>query len=75
MCNLPLPKNNRDYWEEKFNRNVERDHRDIGLLEADGWCVVTIWECELRKNPSDVMARILATGLLKIIIEDHDGPM
>ncbi len=64
ICDLPLPKNNREYWEEKFRRNVEKDARDVRMLESEGWHVVTVWECELKKDPDAVMARILATMFL-----------
>lgn len=64
ICDLPLPKNNREYWEEKFRRNMEKDARDVRMLESEGWHVVTVWECELKKDPDAVMARILATRLL-----------
>ncbi len=64
VCDLPLPKNNREYWEEKFRRNAEKDARDIRMLEEGGWRVVTVWECELKNDPDAVMARILATRFL-----------
>jgi DNA mismatch endonuclease (patch repair protein) len=48
-CDLPLPKANRDYWEAKFKRNVERDRSKVKELEALGWKVFVIWECELKK--------------------------
>jgi DNA mismatch endonuclease (patch repair protein) len=39
-----LPKANRDYWEPKLRRNVERDREvDVALQQA-GWRVVRIWE-------------------------------
>lgn len=40
VCNLPLPKSNVDFWRTKFERNVERDSRNIASLESDGWTVV-----------------------------------
>jgi DNA mismatch endonuclease (patch repair protein) len=45
-----VPKSNTGFWEEKFARNRERDARNVAALEADGWRVVTIWECELKKK-------------------------
>ncbi|MDR0513965.1 MAG: very short patch repair endonuclease [Coriobacteriaceae bacterium] len=48
-CKLPVPKSNREYWEEKFKRNVERDARKTRELEGLGWKVFVIWECELKK--------------------------
>ncbi len=42
-----IPKSNTKFWVEKFNRNVSRDVRSRELLEALGWRVLIIWECEL----------------------------
>ena len=47
-CNLPLPKNNTVFWEDKFKRNIERDAKKIYTLESEGWNVITIWECEIK---------------------------
>lgn len=38
------PKTNQPYWSPKLAKNVERDLRNTGLLEAAGWRVVRIWE-------------------------------
>jgi len=43
-----VPKANRDYWTAKIGRNRERDISHRAALEAAGWRVETIWECELR---------------------------
>ena len=37
-----------DFWQEKFASNVLRDQRNALALEAQGWEVLTVWECELR---------------------------
>lgn len=57
-CNLPMPKHNSEFWKEKFERNQERDRRDVAELESDGWTVITVWECEIKKDLSDVIQRI-----------------
>lgn len=49
-CNLPLPKSNVEFWISKFNRNVERDKLKTQGLEEIGWVVLTIWECEIKKD-------------------------
>ena len=41
-----MPKNNRDWWQAKLDRNVERDREKDALLERDGWLVVHVWEHE-----------------------------
>ena len=53
-CNLPLPKSNQEFWEAKFKRNVERDQRKIGELEALGWKTFVIWECELEATSTAI---------------------
>ena len=58
FCNLPLPKSHTDFWKEKFDRNVERDRIKTHELESMGWIVITVWECELKKNPEAVASRI-----------------
>ena len=40
------PKANADYWRTKITRNVVRDRANVAALEAAGWQVLTIWECE-----------------------------
>ena len=48
-CRLAsMPKTRKDFWIEKFNRNVARDAEKIRELEAMGWEAITIWECETR---------------------------
>jgi DNA mismatch endonuclease, patch repair protein len=44
----PKPATNSSFWEEKRQGNVERDERNRLALEADGWRVFVIWECETR---------------------------
>ena len=43
-----VPKQNRDYWVGKVERNRARDARSREALAALGWRVETIWECDLK---------------------------
>lgn len=49
-CDLPLPKTRRDFWQAKFERNRARDERCERELVEDGWTVLVVWECALRKG-------------------------
>ena len=49
-CNLPLPKSNLEYWSVKFEKNIERDERNLTLLQEQGWKVFVVWECQLKKK-------------------------
>ena len=41
-------KTNIEFWEAKIARNRHRDEVTTAHLEALGWTVITVWECELR---------------------------
>lgn len=43
-----LPRSRPEYWLPKLARNVERDRAALAALEAAGWRVLVLWECELR---------------------------
>jgi len=42
------PKTNIEFWETKIARNRHRDEVTTAHLEALGWHVITVWECELK---------------------------
>ncbi len=42
------PKSNREYWIPKIERNGTRDAKNIQSLEAKGWRVIIVWECETK---------------------------
>jgi DNA mismatch endonuclease (patch repair protein) len=42
------PKSNTEFWVGKFGRNTARDAIKQAQLEAEGWKVVVVWECDLK---------------------------
>jgi len=42
-----VPKSRTRFWNRKFQENVERDRQATRQLRAQGWRVLTVWECEL----------------------------
>ncbi|WP_352470390.1 very short patch repair endonuclease [Mesorhizobium sp. M0085] len=42
------PRTRAQFWQDKFARNVARDAAKRCQLEAAGWRVVEIWECEVK---------------------------
>ena len=44
------PKTRTAFWQKKFERNVERDRRNIVELESLGWNILVVWECETRNR-------------------------
>lgn len=43
-----MPKSRTDYWHPKLERNVQRDKEHIAALQAAGWDVLVVWECETK---------------------------
>ena len=57
--NYTVPKTNTDFWVAKVNRNRERDQEVWRKLEAKGWSVIIVWECQLKKaNLEETVARV-----------------
>ncbi len=54
-----MPKTNRDYWEAKIKRNLDRDKRTREELESAGWRMMTIWECDLEGGTREVSDHLL----------------
>ncbi len=59
-----LPKQNRGYWLAKVDRNRARDITHRAALNAQGWRVETLWECELKDDGTlkDRLSRILSAS-------------
>ena len=47
------PSSNQEYWIPKITSNVERDERNYSMLRNEGWTVIIVWECELKKAVAD----------------------
>lgn len=47
-----VPKSRIDFWNEKFEKNMERDKANREGLKKAGWSVLTVWECQTRNVDS-----------------------
>lgn len=58
-----LPATRREFWEAKIGRNKARDAENQSRLEAAGWDVLVVWECDLHEPDSvDVIVSWLEAG-------------
>jgi DNA mismatch endonuclease (patch repair protein) len=62
-----VPKTNTEFWTAKVTRNQQRDQEVWRQLEAKGWYVIVVWECELKKGRfedtvNNVAAEIIRNG-------------
>lgn len=48
-----MPKSNIEYWKPKLERNKRHDIENKIALEKQGWKVIVVWECDLKKDKRD----------------------
>ncbi len=63
-----VPETNRRFWEEKIEKNKQRDDRAVAQLAKLGWRSLIVWQCETK----DVQK--LAERLVRFL-EDRSGDL
>jgi DNA mismatch endonuclease (patch repair protein) len=51
---------NAERWQVKLADNRARDERATGELQAAGWFVIRVWECEVKRDVEGTAERIRA---------------
>ena len=49
------------FWRDKIFTNRVRDIRNFRKLRRMGWCVVRIWQHEIKQDTGSCVARIIST--------------
>ncbi|MBZ0205591.1 MAG: very short patch repair endonuclease [Flavobacteriales bacterium] len=57
-CQPRRPKTHTDFWDLKLDRNMQRDRHHARALRKEGWRVITVWECRLKKDPQAQARRV-----------------
>lgn len=65
-----MPKNNREFWQKKLSRNIQRDAEATLALTAAGWHVLRFWEHEIEKSAT-ACARKIATRVRRASNTGH----
>ena len=53
------PASNQSFWDEKLNKNIERDKANYALLKELGWDVKIIWECSVQNTTTEIINGLL----------------
>ena len=64
-----MPKSNVEFWQEKISRTIMRDNEVYEKLADSGWNVLTIWECQLKKNHREKSLEYLYYNIVRNIKE------
>lgn len=59
------PKSNTQFWLNKLGGNTRRDGQAMLALDALGWQVLTVWECEIADLPA------LTRKVSSFLVVDH----
>ena len=62
------PSTNAQFWQDKIDRNRERDARNVAALQAAGWHVLVVWECQLSAKCLQQTLRELDVQLSHIVL-------
>lgn len=65
-----IPKTRTEWWKDKINTNIFRDHKVNFELQQIGWNVLTIWECELKAKNKEENLSILLERITNNLIEE-----
>ena len=66
-----IPKTNTEFWINKIERNRQRDKKQTAELEKQGWKVLVIWECQLKKKFFDSTMEQLTASIIGQSISDE----
>lgn len=58
------PKTNTDFWLKKITGNISNDEKVIKALKKEGWKIIVVWECELKKDNIDMTLIALVNTIL-----------
>lgn len=61
-----IPDSNSNFWKSKFSKNIARDKSNKQNLEANGWKVIIVWECEIEKQ-----LELTFTKVINILSHDY----
>jgi DNA mismatch endonuclease (patch repair protein) len=67
-------KSNTQYWIDKVLYNQERDTRNRETLQALGWKVIVVWECE-TDDPGRLAAVVKQLGALPMRSRRTEAPV
>ena len=66
------PGTNREYWDKKIQRNIERDREVDRMIRAAGGTVLRFWDVEINKDLEGCLQTI-REAVLQAKIEDKEN--
>ena len=57
------PSSNKNFWNEKLTKNIERDKQNQRKLNELGWVSLVIWQCQIKKGNISQLRQTLTSFL------------
>ena len=64
-CRNITPRTNSDFWDAKRDYNKRHDAIITETLQNNGWIVIRIWECELKKKNREKLLEKISSLILE----------
>jgi DNA mismatch endonuclease (patch repair protein) len=68
-----IPKTRTEFWLNKIKNNIFRDKENTIKLESEGWNVITIWECELKKDKQKVTLDLILKRIINQNLNTYEA--
>lgn len=49
-----VPKTRTEFWIDKIKGNKKRDEENVAFLKNNGWNIIIVYECQLKKEKREV---------------------
>lgn len=59
-----LPETNKEFWQQKIQKNIERDQINYNECNKNGWSYLIFWQCEIKSSNIDYIKTRLLEFLL-----------
>lgn len=70
-CQRRKPATHAQFWHDKIARNRERDARNQAALQAAGWHVIVVWECQLAPKRRSSTLHELDLAISRIVLAQN----
>lgn len=50
-----LPETNKEFWQQKIQKNIERDQINYSECNKEGWSYLIFWQCEIKSSNTDYL--------------------
>src|ERR1700759_4169065 len=55
-----VPKTRTEWWLNKIIGNIANDEKAVKALKKDGWKIITLWTCKLKKGQNKTLNELLS---------------